>query len=223
MMSCGGTSSASCRSETRTMRSIGANTRMMPGPFAVPSNRPSRKMTPRSYSARILIEFSKYKTTIAIGTRINRSGTGNLRIIRSLERVMLVIVGSTDGRNPNRQQLRARRDGGACKIRRSLLAVRSWPEKDQGWLVAGLLRIAGGQSQSAAHIRQIHRRHEAHLRRFRYQVDRSGCSSESFFVRTANGEERSVVPVIFVYHGELTQPPTSKLAAARSTSTSKPG
>src|SRR5271167_1508474 len=61
------------------MRSIGLNTRIKPGPFALSSRRPRRKITPRSYSARILIEFSTYKTTITIGTTTNRF-TGSLRI-----------------------------------------------------------------------------------------------------------------------------------------------
>src|ERR1700693_6096248 len=46
------------------MRSTGANTRMSPGPFASGSTRPRRKMTPRSYSRRILIELSRYTMTI---------------------------------------------------------------------------------------------------------------------------------------------------------------
>ena len=44
---------------TRAIRSIGANTRMMPGPFGAGSSLPSRKITPRSYSFRILIEVSR--------------------------------------------------------------------------------------------------------------------------------------------------------------------
>ena len=48
---------------TRTIRSIGANTRMTPGPFGCGSSLPSRKITPRSYSARILMELSRYSTT----------------------------------------------------------------------------------------------------------------------------------------------------------------
>ena len=39
----------------RTIRSIGGNTRITPGPFGIPSTRPSLKITPRSYSARILM------------------------------------------------------------------------------------------------------------------------------------------------------------------------
>ena len=66
MMSCGGTSIASWRSEMRTIRSTGANTRMMPGPFSCPSKRPRRKITPRSYSARILIELRRYKITTIV-------------------------------------------------------------------------------------------------------------------------------------------------------------
>ncbi len=42
------------------MRSSGANTKIRPGPLASGSRRPRRKITPRSYSARILIELSRY-------------------------------------------------------------------------------------------------------------------------------------------------------------------
>ena len=42
---------------TRTMRSMGANTSTTPGPFGWGRSLPSRKMTPRSYSRRILIEL----------------------------------------------------------------------------------------------------------------------------------------------------------------------
>src|ERR1700737_541525 len=76
MMSCGGTSRASWRSEIRTMRSTGTNTRMIPGPLAFGSSRPRRKITPRSYSRRILIELTMYRTTIITrmtGREITRS------------------------------------------------------------------------------------------------------------------------------------------------------
>src|ERR1043165_175000 len=70
MMSCGGTSNASCRSDTRTIRSIGAKTRKSPGPFASGSRRPRRKITPRSYSGRILIEASRYRPKMMAKIRI---------------------------------------------------------------------------------------------------------------------------------------------------------
>ncbi len=44
---------------TLTIRSIGANTRMTPGPFGASSSLPSLNTTPRSYSLRILIELSR--------------------------------------------------------------------------------------------------------------------------------------------------------------------
>ena len=50
---------ASIRSEIRTMRSMGANTSATPGPFGCGKTRPKRKITPRSYSLRILIDDSK--------------------------------------------------------------------------------------------------------------------------------------------------------------------
>src|SRR5436309_13629531 len=71
MMSCGGTSNASCRSEMRTILSIGAKTRKMPGHLASLSRRPGRKMTPRSYSGRILIELSRYKPKITTAISAN--------------------------------------------------------------------------------------------------------------------------------------------------------
>src|SRR5947209_4314961 len=79
MMSCGGTSNASCRSEMRTIRSIGANTRKMPGPLASLSRRPRRKMTPRSYSGRILIELSRYKPKIT--TAISANGMREILLL----------------------------------------------------------------------------------------------------------------------------------------------
>ena len=52
------------RSPTRTMRSIGANTKMTPGPFGRGYSLPKRKITPRSYSFRTLMELRRYRTTI---------------------------------------------------------------------------------------------------------------------------------------------------------------
>src|SRR5262249_47005317 len=57
----------------RTMRSMGANTPMIPGPFSLGNKCPNRKITPRSYSARIFMELSKYNpmtmTTIAMNEK----------------------------------------------------------------------------------------------------------------------------------------------------------
>src|ERR1019366_5896497 len=78
--SCDGTSRVSIRRETRTMRSMGANTRMMPGPFGCGSTRPSREITPRSYSRRILIEVSRYSTTMITPTVVKSSITASLLI-----------------------------------------------------------------------------------------------------------------------------------------------
>jgi hypothetical protein len=71
-MSCGGTSKASWRSEMRTILSIGAKTRKIPGPFASGSSRPRRKITPRSYSGRILMELRMYRAST---TRTTITGT----------------------------------------------------------------------------------------------------------------------------------------------------
>src|SRR4026207_562642 len=71
--SCAGTSRVSTRNETRTMRSMGAKTRMMPGPLGLGSTRPRRKITPRSYSARILMEDSRYTPTMMRMTSVETS------------------------------------------------------------------------------------------------------------------------------------------------------
>src|SRR5205807_8978270 len=85
---CGGTSSASWRSEIRTMRSTGANTRMIPGPLGLGSSRPRRKITPRSYSRRILIELRMYRTTIIMAMKgigiIGRLLGTELKCVQSL-------------------------------------------------------------------------------------------------------------------------------------------
>src|SRR3989338_9959369 len=60
MTSCGGISKTIVLNETRTIRSMGQKTRIIPGPLALGSNRPSRKMTPRSYSLNILMELMRY-------------------------------------------------------------------------------------------------------------------------------------------------------------------
>src|SRR5450759_1954741 len=56
------------------MRSIGAKTRMTPGPFSLGSSLPNRKMTPRSYSARILIDPRKYSTTTSANSMSGWNG-----------------------------------------------------------------------------------------------------------------------------------------------------
>src|SRR4051812_47122805 len=58
------------------MRSMGLNTRMTPGPLARSSSFPRRKTTPRSYSARILIELIRYSTTIRAATRTGDNSSG---------------------------------------------------------------------------------------------------------------------------------------------------
>ena len=60
IMSCGGTSSVTTCRLTLTARSIGAKTKTTPGPLVSGSTRPSLKITARSYSFTILIEFYKY-------------------------------------------------------------------------------------------------------------------------------------------------------------------
>src|SRR5262249_15944435 len=68
MTSWGWTSRAIVRRLTLTIRSTTGISRMSPGPFA-PMRRPSRKMTPRSYSRRILIaEERKIRRMIKAGT-----------------------------------------------------------------------------------------------------------------------------------------------------------
>ena len=58
MTSCGGTSITTVRMLTRTIRSIGAKTSTTPGPLGCGSSLPSRNITPRSYSARMLIDIT---------------------------------------------------------------------------------------------------------------------------------------------------------------------
>src|SRR5687768_9885652 len=66
MTSCGGTSKTTVRRLTLIIRSIGANTRITPGPLGCGSSFPSRKTTPRSYSARIFTELITYNTTMTM-------------------------------------------------------------------------------------------------------------------------------------------------------------
>src|ERR1017187_3652748 len=96
--SCAGTSSVSMRSDTRTIRSTGANTKTSPGPFGSFSNRPSRKITPRSYSRRILIEFSSQIATMI--TKTNSAGLKSF-IVVSLPRGFYRQFQPVDGGYPH--------------------------------------------------------------------------------------------------------------------------
>src|SRR5690606_31825939 len=62
--SCVGTSITIVRRSTRTICWIPGTTMTMPGPLTF-QNRPSRKITPRSYSRRILIALKRSSSTIA--------------------------------------------------------------------------------------------------------------------------------------------------------------
>src|SRR3989442_596917 len=64
MTSWGGTSCTTVRNDTRIIRSIGKNTKAMPGPLALSSRRPSRNTTARSYSFRILMLKTSHKATM---------------------------------------------------------------------------------------------------------------------------------------------------------------
>src|SRR5215211_3822385 len=69
MTSCGGTFSVTVRRSTRTILSMMGISRKRPGPFGGECSRPSRKITPRSYSRAIRIDAesrnSKMTTTAA--------------------------------------------------------------------------------------------------------------------------------------------------------------
>ena len=71
--SCGGTFSVTVRRSTRTILSITGMSRKRPGPFGGLFSRPSRKMTPRSYSraTRIDAERRKMRTTRTAATAIS--------------------------------------------------------------------------------------------------------------------------------------------------------
>src|SRR5258707_10957027 len=69
MMSCGGTSSACWRRSMRTIFWTGANTKIRPGPLASCIRRPREKITPRSYSRRILMQLRKYRTIMTTAAR----------------------------------------------------------------------------------------------------------------------------------------------------------
>src|SRR5215211_5961380 len=78
MTSCGGTVSVTVRRSIRTMRSTIGIRKISPGPFCA-IRRPSRKMTPRSYSRRIRIPEARTiarktisRTTIAMTTPTSR-------------------------------------------------------------------------------------------------------------------------------------------------------
>jgi hypothetical protein len=71
--SCGGTFSVIVRRSTLTIRSMIGISRKSPGPFGSGSSRPSRKITPRSYSrATLIAELRKSRTmTATTATMIN--------------------------------------------------------------------------------------------------------------------------------------------------------
>src|SRR5688572_1871966 len=89
--SCLGTSSTIVRRSTRTIFWITGQTMMRPGPLT-PSKRPRKKMTPRSYSRRTLIELvSSMKTSTT--TALQKIGSS---VIASL----LFLVGRDEQRQP---------------------------------------------------------------------------------------------------------------------------
>src|SRR5262245_31450099 len=53
---------------TRTMRSLGQRTQIKPGPLGSGYKRPSRKITPRSYSRRTFRELNNQVTRMTTGT-----------------------------------------------------------------------------------------------------------------------------------------------------------
>src|SRR6202021_869877 len=138
MMSCGGTSRASWRNETRTMRSIGANTRMTPGPLAALKRRPRRKITPRSYSANILTELSKYRTTM-MTTTVPKPKPSSIECLHLLEPKRLL-----------RRIVTQWRDEG-CGIRLRAVACAGAPEAARQNLVRqSLARDDYGTASAAA-------------------------------------------------------------------------
>src|SRR3954465_3220056 len=78
--SCGGMFSVIVRRSTFTIRSTIGISRNRPGPFGSASNRPSRKMIPRSYSRATLIAETRKRITrkSRIATRINAAATGRI-------------------------------------------------------------------------------------------------------------------------------------------------
>ena len=81
------------------MRSNGAKTRISPGPLGSGSSRPSRKITPRSYSRRILIELSSQIPTIS--TKINIIGLRSFIVASSLIGFPLVPPSASTRRSPS--------------------------------------------------------------------------------------------------------------------------
>src|SRR5512133_818498 len=109
------------------MRSRGAKTKINPGPLAADSSRPRRKITPRSYSARILMELRRYRATMIIAIVPNEIGIASIASREALERILPQFAsqksafGGTKrylgrcpsgirkpGRKPGRRRLRAR-------------------------------------------------------------------------------------------------------------------
>ena len=84
--SCGGTFSVTVRRSILTIRSTIGIRKIRPGPFWAIS-RPSRKITPRSYSRRILTPEPRGRTP--------RGRRGRLSLSRPPRRSFLVIAGST--------------------------------------------------------------------------------------------------------------------------------
>src|ERR1043165_4060543 len=77
-----GTSMVIVRRLTRTIRSIGQNTQIKPGPFGSAISRPIRKMTPRSYSRRTFSEMKNQIKTITTAISTN----GNWSMVALSER-----------------------------------------------------------------------------------------------------------------------------------------
>src|ERR1700722_16112044 len=77
MTSCGGTSIASWRRLTRTIWSRGRKIQMRPGPAAACLTRPRRKMTPRSYSLRMLRQLTRERTTMTMKKKSGRDIMGS--------------------------------------------------------------------------------------------------------------------------------------------------
>src|SRR5512135_3569788 len=91
---------------TRTIRSIGAKTRMTPGPLGCGNSLPRRKMTPRSYSARILIELKRYRSTIR--AKMKRGGKAGIVSPFSVLRLLHGHGQSFDRRDADLRALRNR-------------------------------------------------------------------------------------------------------------------
>src|SRR5712692_1847502 len=87
------------RSDTRTMRSTGAKTRATPGPLACSSTRPRRKMTPRSYSARILIDEITHTPMMIQKMMIHVENSNGISASRFFRHRFHSEVQSIDGRD----------------------------------------------------------------------------------------------------------------------------